>query len=226
METLEIPGNGNIANFAGYGLVDVVFVSGIASGRRGYARGCLARDLSGGNLYINTGDATSSNWLSVGGVAAAYLSTADPVTVQSAVFGSGSIAFSSPVSATVITTTGSVSVGGVIYSAQAAPTAETSTTQSYLAAKLATGIITSTQTGAVTATLDTGANMDLGFPSVAASYGFSWSLINLGSSSGAVTVTAATGHTIVGAAVVAIGTSGQFFTRRTATDTWITYRIS
>lgn len=109
---------------------------------------------------------------------------------------------------------------------QQTPTAETSTTQTYLAAEILTGIITSTQTGAVTGTLDTGANMDLAFPNAQAGDAIDWVLINLGSSSGAVTVTASTGHTIVGNAVVAITTSAIFRSRKTAADTWVTYRIA
>ena len=41
----------------------------------------------------------------------------------------------------------------------------------------------------------------------------------------AFTVTAATGHTIVGAAAVANSTSGRFRTRKTAANTFVTYRI-
>jgi hypothetical protein len=40
------------------------------------------------------------------------------------------------------------------------------------------------------------------------------------------TVTAATGHTIVGVAAVVTVTSGNFRTRKTAADTFITYRMS
>jgi hypothetical protein len=54
---------------------------------------------------------------------------------------------------------------------------------------------------------------------------FDWSIINTGTSSGAVTLLAGTAHTIVGAAVVAIGTSAGFRTRKTAANTYVTYRI-
>lgn len=109
---------------------------------------------------------------------------------------------------------------------QGTPTAETNTSQTYTAAEVAGGIITSTQTGAVTGTLDTGANMDAGFPGAAVNDAVDWTLINLGSSSGAVTLTAATGHTIVGSATVAIATSARLRSRRTADDTWVTYRLA
>jgi len=49
-------------------------------------------------------------------------------------------------------------------------------------------------------------------------------VINTGGSN-AFTVTAATGHTIVGAAAVAASSSGLFRTRKTAANTFVTYRI-
>ena len=117
---------------------------------------------------------------------------------------------------------------GGVFKKQAAPTAETGTSQTYAVAEMLGGLITSTQSSAVAGTLETGANMDAGVQTsvVGTNAGFEWSLINLGSASGAVTMTASTGHTYVGNATVAISTSARFFTRRTAASTWITYRIS
>jgi hypothetical protein len=116
--------------------------------------------------------------------------------------------------------------GNVVY-AGAAPTAETATNPTYAALEMYGGIITQTQTGAVTGTLDTGTAMDTALTAIsAADKGFFWSLINIGSASGAVTMTAATGHTYVGNATVAISTSARFFSRRTAANTWITYRVA
>lgn len=117
--------------------------------------------------------------------------------------------------------------GPVVFTTAPAPAAKSSTSVTLAAADLFTGLVTSTQAGAVTATLDTGANMDLSMPNgTGTNEGFEWSLINLGSSSGAATVTASTGHTVVGLTVVSITTSGRFLTKRTATSTWITYRLS
>lgn len=110
--------------------------------------------------------------------------------------------------------------------AQLTPTAETATTQAYLAAELLTGIITSTQTGAVTGTLDTGANMDTALTGAINNDSIDFTIINLGSASGAVTLTAATGHTIVGNAVIAIATSATFRSRRTGANTWVCYRLN
>jgi hypothetical protein len=69
--------------------------------------------------------------------------------------------------------------------------------------------VTSSTAAAVTATLDTGTAMDLVLDSAGISDAFMWSAINTGGSN-AFTVTAATGHTIVGAGAVAASSSGRF----------------
>ena len=76
-----------------------------------------------------------------------------------------------------------------------------------------------------------GATMDSGmvYGSMNANQSFRWSVINIGSASGAVTMNFTAngaGHTYVGAATVAIGTSAEFVTRKTGTGTFTTYRIS
>ena len=91
------------------------------------------------------------------------------------------------------------------------------------AALILGGIVTSSTAAAVTATLDTGAIMTAVI-NLALNDSFSWSVINTGATN-AFTVTAATGHTIVGTAAVAASTSARFLTRRTAANTWVTYRI-
>ena len=53
---------------------------------------------------------------------------------------------------------------------------------------------------------------------------FDWSAIATGANS--FTVTASTGHTIVGSGVVATVTSGRFRTRKTAANTFVTYRLA
>ena len=86
-----------------------------------------------------------------------------------------------------------------------------------------TGIVTSTTAAAVTATLDTGAAMD---PKSLWNINdsFDWTVINTGATN-AFTVTAASGHTIVGSGTVALSTSAQFRTRKTAAATFVTYRL-
>jgi hypothetical protein len=86
-----------------------------------------------------------------------------------------------------------------------------------------TGIVTSTTAAAVTATLDTGVAMD---PKSLWNINdsFDWSVINTGATN-AFTVTAAAGHTLVGSGTVALSSSAQFRTRKTAAATFVTYRL-
>lgn len=132
----------------------------------------------------------------------------------------------------------SVLGSGGVFVKQAAPTAETAA-GTLTAAELMGGLITVTQaTGATVAmTLDTGSAMDIAMPAgVSTDEGFFWSLINLSAAAAdTATVTAAAGHTLVGVGVVCSahattggdgrGNAGRFFTRRTAANTWITYRV-
>lgn len=92
------------------------------------------------------------------------------------------------------------------------------------AAMIASGIVTSTTAAAVTATLDTGAVMDAALE-MDIGESFDWSAIATGANAFTVTA-AASGHTIVGSGVVATATSGSFRTRKTAADTFVTYRLA
>ena len=116
--------------------------------------------------------------------------------------------------------------GGSFISTQVTPTAKTATATLTIA-EILTDITTVTSTTAVTLTLPTGTLTDAGVQSgtLAVNDSFEWTIINLGTSSGAVTMAAGTGHTYVGATAVAIGTSATFRTRKTAANTFVTYRI-
>lgn len=85
------------------------------------------------------------------------------------------------------------------------------------------GIVTSTTAAAVAGTVPTGAVMDA---AVQMEIGDSvdWSVINTGPNT--FTVTAASGHTLVGVAAVVTVTSGLFRTRKTAAETFVTYRLA
>ncbi len=91
------------------------------------------------------------------------------------------------------------------------------------AAAIMGGIVTSTSAAAVAGTVPTGAVMDAaGDWSIGDSV--DWCVINTGPNT--FTVTAATGHTLVGTATVVTVVSGRFRTRKTAADTFITYRMA
>jgi hypothetical protein len=91
-------------------------------------------------------------------------------------------------------------------------------------ANLKTGIITSTSAAATDMTLPTGTLTEAGFSGVYTNMTFEWSVINTGPS--LVRVLAGASHTITGSGSVAAGTSGRFATRRTAANTFVTYRLS
>lgn len=92
------------------------------------------------------------------------------------------------------------------------------------AAMIAAGIVTSTAAAAVTATLDTGTIMDAALQ-MEIGESFDWTAINTGGAN-AFTVTAAGGHTLVGSGIVALTSSATFRTRKTAANTFVTYRLA
>ena len=110
--------------------------------------------------------------------------------------------------------------GGQVY--QPAPNA-LDATGTLTGAMIMGGIVTSSTAAAVTATLDTGTVMDT-VSNFAINDGSKWSAINTGGAN-AFTVTASSGHTIVGSGTVAASSSARFLTRKTAANTFVTYRI-
>lgn len=156
-----------------------------------------------------------------------------PDTVASVFTGSGAnttAAFSAATDVTIYAGEGGLwyetGTGPVIIERQnytAAP-GTLNATGTLTAALILGGIVTSTTAAAVTATLDTGATMDVAID-LDVNDSFDWAAINTGGSN-AFTVTASTGHTIVGAGAVAASSSGRFRTRKTAADTYVTYRLA
>ena len=125
---------------------------------------------------------------------------------------------------------------GAYVRAQLSPTAKT-TAVTLTIAELLTRIIAAvpTATGATIAyTLPTGALIDAGV-TMAIDDSFDWVLINSAlAAADTITVTATTGHTIIGGPIVQslhvstggiTGYSAAFRTRKTAADTFVTYRI-
>lgn len=114
-----------------------------------------------------------------------------------------------------------------VYNYQPAPTALTATATLTIA-QIQTQIIQVTSATAVTLTLPAGAAVDAAIisGSLPTQFGFDWYVTNLGSASGAITLASGvTGNTFSGNATVAIGTSAQLRTVKTATNTFTTYRI-
>jgi hypothetical protein len=108
---------------------------------------------------------------------------------------------------------------------QGAPGATTATSVTLTAAELTAGLYTSTNAAAVAITLPTAALTDALLTNAKVNSSFEIVFINLGSSSGAITVTAGTGWTIVGSATVAISTSGRYLARKTGDAAYTCYRV-
>lgn len=119
---------------------------------------------------------------------------------------------------------------------QGAPDGESTGAVTVHIADMLKGIVTGNPSAARAYTLDTGANCDGGM-TISADEAFVWVLINLATNAAyIITLTAAAGHTIVGNPLVASqstttgglwGTSSAMFcTRKTAANTFVTYRIA
>lgn len=116
---------------------------------------------------------------------------------------------------------------------QIAPTALT-TSVTLTAAQLSVGLLTSNQGagGAPTYTLPTGTLMDATFTNCKVDSSFDFSLVNISTVAAEdATIAAGTDFTVVGSMVVASNaaatdkSAGRFRARRTATNTWVLYRI-
>ena len=92
-------------------------------------------------------------------------------------------------------------------------------------AMLLGGIITADPGSALAYTFETGATSETASPMWLVGDAYEWSLVNINGTN-AVTVTASSGHTIVGNAVVALSTSAKFKTVKTAASTFVSYRIN
>lgn len=118
---------------------------------------------------------------------------------------------------------------GQVRQVQAAPTAKT-TSAGLEAAEILVGLVTVTHSA--------GANQDYQLPLgtelealvAGTNESFDWSIINLSGTpaTNTATITVDTGHTIVGSAVVgdSANASGQFRTRRSGANSFVTYRLA
>ena len=112
-----------------------------------------------------------------------------------------------------------------VFTARAVPS-NSNVTATATASSLKDGLRTGTPTGNIDLTIPTGTDMDSTFQDLQNNQSFEWSVINLAASSHVITVVAASGHTVVGNMAVAANSSGRFITRKTAANTFISYRIA
>jgi hypothetical protein len=222
--TTYLRGDGTWAavSAGGGGTVTSVTGTGTVSGLTLTSSGTSAVTLTlGGTLSIS--NLTSSNLSSTAGITNGQLANSS-ITVGSTSISLGSSA--TTIAGITQITASSVISTSQIYNYAPNPTALTATATLTIA-QLLTNIITVTSTGAVILTLPTGTATDAGILSgnLPTNESFDWVIINLGSSSGAITMAAGTGHTYVGSATIAISTSAGFRTRKTTPNTYVTYRI-
>ena len=134
----------------------------------------------------------------------------------------GRMAYQSP---TGVQITGGT-VSATMIPAQPTPTALTASA-TLTTAQIQTQIIQVTSATAVALTMPTGTVIDGAIvPIIDANTSIDFYIINTGSASGAVTVSGATGSTLVGSGAVAISTSAFFRLRRTALNTYSLYRLA
>lgn len=98
-------------------------------------------------------------------------------------------------------------------------------TATLTATELLGDIIVSAGTATYSMTLPTGALMDSGITNIPDGYAFTWSVINTVAFSKTI-APAASGHTFVGNATIAVNASARYLSRKNATNSWTTYRIS
>jgi len=101
-------------------------------------------------------------------------------------------------------------------------TSATASTSSILSG----GIRTGTPAANINLTLPTGTQCDSFFTSLQTSMAAEWSVLNLAAATYSITVLAGTAHTVVGNMVVAANTAARFASKKTGTNTFVTYRIS
>lgn len=103
---------------------------------------------------------------------------------------------------------------------QAAPATQ-DTAATLTSAQMGSGILTAAPSAAIDLTLPTGTTME----EIAISAGQAYDLHLINTSAYAVTLNGNTGHTLVGNATLAANTSAHLCIRKTATNTFTTYRV-
>jgi len=197
-----------------------------------------AGNINGAGTYViseNYGSVALSYNGTQWNVVAAYKADATLTSAAITTLTTGTITESTVASG--VTIDGGVIRDGQFLGVQSTPIAKTGVATISIA-DILTGIVTITQsTGATLAlTLDTGAAMDIGKPASLGVDGFiDWTLINLSAAAAdTATLTASAGHTIVGTLICQSahssiggvnGNAIRFRSRRTAADTYVTYRL-
>lgn len=100
-------------------------------------------------------------------------------------------------------------------------------TATLTAAQITSGLLVANpSTSAASYTLPTGTLVDAVLTNAKIGSTFDLSIVNLGTSSGALTIVAGTGWTLVGSVTVAVSSSAQVLAYRTAANTYTLYRVA
>jgi len=108
----------------------------------------------------------------------------------------------------------------------ATPTTTTTLTTAQIASQL---MVANPGASPAAYTLPLGTDMDNAFSNAKVNSTIQFTIINIGTSSGAITMTTNTGWGTLastGSVTIAVGTSAQFVARRTGTATWVLYRVA
>jgi len=97
------------------------------------------------------------------------------------------------------------------------------TTTTLTAAEIKGGLVTSTITTGTTFTLPTGTDLDTSFSGPYTNMTFQWTLLNTGTA--LCTLAGNTGHTLIGTLSISADNGRRFATRRTGTNTYVSFRI-
>ena len=195
----------------------LLFASGAtvpADTTAGYRTGCIFQHTDGGSgtaFYINEGSVTSSAFAAVAGLTAAQ------EALLSATAGTAAAS-----KAVILDASKNIAGINSIELVQGAPAAITDGNTAITAANLQNKILTmASSTSGRAPTVPTGTAVNA---IVAIGDSIDWFFLNTGNQT--VTISVATGHTLVGTMALATVTQGHFRTRVSAANTAITYRIA
>jgi hypothetical protein len=87
-------------------------------------------------------------------------------------------------------------------------------------------MVANPSTTAATYVTPTGAQLDAALANAKTDSTFELRVVNIGTGSGAITLSAGTGVTIVGSATIAVTSSAQLLWRRTGDSAWTVYRTA
>jgi hypothetical protein len=176
-----------------------------------------------GQVLTSGGSSTTPSWTTITSMPAA---TGTSQILVSAAPGTGTWVPSTSITSLTLNGTTTIAASNTTspFTIQPTPTAK-SAAATLTIAELLTYVITTAGSATFGLTLPTGTLTDAGIQSGAlpVNGSFDWFIVNTVAFT--VTITAGTAHTYTGNATVSANSSAQFRTRKTATNTFVTYRI-